>query len=90
MRLVTARRRRASRPSRRSCAPVDERVGASAGGTAWPFVRVVNQRDEGPGLRFGVQFRPPAPGAKPTRLTLVEWRTVERDVAFEFRDLPLP
>ncbi len=59
-------------------------------GAIWPVAGVVYRDVDGHLARFRVEFRPPAADAKPARLTLVEWRTLTREVAFEFRDIPLP
>ncbi len=61
-----------------------------AAGRVWRFAGVASQSSDPRSATLAVQFHPPVAGAKPARLTLVEWRTVSRDVAFEFRDLPLP
>ena len=63
---------------------------AGADGTPWAFAGVASQTSGPQSSTLAVQFRPPTTGAKPARLTLVEWRTVTREVTFEFADIPLP
>ena len=62
----------------------------AADGTPWAFAGVSSQTSSPQTSTLSVLFRPPTTGAKPARLTLVEWRTVTREVAFEFADIPLP
>lgn len=60
-----------------------------AAGRPWLLDEVLAQTSTPTVVTLSLQYRPAGAG-RPTRLTLVEWRTAEREVGFEFRDLPLP